>query len=70
MNPEVKKYYRPEKYMSCRKKELLTYISKDNNSFTLHIKTHLLSNYSKEDITCCYSYVERANKEDPDCCIK
>lgn len=64
---EIKRFYKPQKYYSCRKKELLTYISKDNGTAVLHVDEDITNIYSSEGIKCCYSYVTRAHSEsDPD----
>lgn len=73
MNSEVLKYHKQEKYESCSKHKLLSYVTKSENasSWTLHVDKNIGMTYSKDNIQCCYSVVNRHEKDnDPDCCIK
>nr|CAI5831950.1 unnamed protein product [Callosobruchus analis] len=56
-----------EKYKPCRKQELLTYVTKNDNIATLHIDHELVPSYSSKGVTCCYSNVTRKhNTSNPD----
>nr|CAH7722095.1 unnamed protein product [Callosobruchus chinensis] len=64
---EAKRYFHPEKYKPCRKQELLTYVTKNDNIATLHIDNELVPSYSSKGVTCCYSNVTRKhNSSNPD----
>ncbi|RZB73460.1 uncharacterized protein BDFB_010973, partial [Asbolus verrucosus] len=66
-DPQVKKFYHPEKYTPCRKLELLTYVTKTDNIATLHIDTEIVPSYTKNNVICCYSNITRQeNKNNPD----
>lgn len=65
-NDDAKKYFHPQKYHSCRKKDLLTYTTVQDNIAKLHIDYKLSPSYA-ENLTCCYSNVTRKiNKSSPD----
>ncbi|CAH1973514.1 unnamed protein product [Acanthoscelides obtectus] len=64
---EAKKYFHPEKYKSCRKHDLLTYVTKNDNIATLHIDHEVAPSYSSKGVKCCYSNVTRKhNISNPD----
>ncbi|CAG9818667.1 unnamed protein product [Phaedon cochleariae] len=50
-----------EKYESCSKLSLLTYIEKSDGLPTLRVNTSQLPLYSSSDVSCCYSNITRIN---------
>ncbi|XP_044754434.1 uncharacterized protein LOC123313560 isoform X2 [Coccinella septempunctata] len=65
------KYSRKEKYISCSQQKLLTYVNVNGTKAVLHIDKKNQHFYTKEDVTCCYSYVRRfGSKQKPDEGIK
>jgi hypothetical protein len=71
LDPQVRKFYHPEKYTPCSKLELLTYVTKIDNIATLHIDTEIVPSYTKNSISCCYANITRQEtKSNPDDGIK
>ncbi|XP_063931645.1 uncharacterized protein LOC135143658 isoform X2 [Zophobas morio] len=64
---QVKAYHKKIAYYPCTHKELLTYVTKDNNVTTLHINTKAFPQYQVERATCCSREVRRRmNAYNPD----
>lgn len=74
LNPfsqEAKKYFMPQKYKTCTKNELLTYVTKEDNIATVHIDSEIIPQYTKAPVSCCYSDVTRSTSaKNPDDSIK
>ncbi|XP_018561924.1 uncharacterized protein LOC108904037 [Anoplophora glabripennis] len=58
-NKDAKKFFRPEKYKPCRTLELLSYLTKNDNTATLHIDKEIVPSYSSDGVSCCYANVTR-----------
>ncbi|CAG9772190.1 unnamed protein product [Ceutorhynchus assimilis] len=59
---DAKKYFKPMKYRTCSEKELLTYVTKEDNIAIVHVDSDVLAQYTNESsIACCYSDVRRSN---------
>lgn len=68
---DAKKYFKPLKYKACTKKDLLTFVTKQDNIATVHINQNVISQYSEGSLKCCYSNVSRAAPDaNPDDFIK
>lgn len=61
-NNETIKYFEKRPYVNCSKRQLLTYIERQNNVATLKIRDEAISSYvnAKENLRCCYLYVRRS----------
>jgi hypothetical protein len=64
---EIIKFFHPHDYIPCRKKELLTYVTKTNNIATLHINSTMVPLYTTNTMSCCYGNItRREDKQRPD----
>ncbi|CAH1972431.1 unnamed protein product [Acanthoscelides obtectus] len=69
-NDEAMQFHSAKRYQNCTKRQLLTYVTKEDNVATLHINTSLQSAYSLKNIRCCYSNIIRdSDGEYPDTTI-
>lgn len=59
LGEDVVNNFKRLKYFNCSKLELLSYIAKSNGSIKLMIRKDLIKSYTNNNITCCYSYVNR-----------
>lgn len=70
-NEQAMKYSHKEKYIPCSQHKLLSYVNITGINATLIIDKKVSHSYTKENITCCYSYVSRSgSKKKPDEGIK
>ncbi|KAL3269862.1 hypothetical protein HHI36_008919 [Cryptolaemus montrouzieri] len=70
-NKQAMKYFHKEKYISCSKHRLLSFVNISDNKATLYIDKKVLPFYTKNPISCCYSNVTRhGSNEKPDDGIK
>ncbi|XP_066253244.1 uncharacterized protein [Euwallacea similis] len=68
---DAKKYFKPLKYKSCTKNELLTYVTKRDNIATVHVNPEIIPQYTNNTLSCCYSDVSRSDSpKNPDDSIK
>ncbi|XP_060527924.1 uncharacterized protein LOC132702980 [Cylas formicarius] len=56
---EALRYFRPTKYRSCSTRQLLSFVTKERNVATVHIRNEVTQQYTTRPITCCYSNVSR-----------
>ncbi|KAL1498108.1 hypothetical protein ABEB36_008962 [Hypothenemus hampei] len=68
---DAKKYFKPLKYKTCTKNDLLTYVTKEDNIATIHIDLEVIRQYTKGSLSCCYSNITRSTSpKNPDDSIK
>ncbi|KAF2905052.1 hypothetical protein ILUMI_01134 [Ignelater luminosus] len=60
-DPDILLVHQQNKYISCEKRGLLTYIEKKDDVATLYINQERVKEYTDGSIYCCYSVITRSN---------